>query len=324
MTTAVGSDASGISGFAILDKDAGVTSFSYLAAVARKLGQGQKHGHAGTLDSFATGVLVCLFGRYTRLSDWFMSSSKVYEAEILFGEETDTLDPEGQVTARAPVPDPESVKGVLPGFTGTIMQVPPVYSAVHVSGQRAYQRARLGQDVPLEARPVTISELSLLSYTDGIARIRVACSKGTYIRSLARDLAIAAGSRGRLKSLRRLASGPFQVENAWQLGSFDSTKVRQIEPEDALGLGLGILTLEHSEAKAFSGGIPLARLSSFRLMNLAGNTTGNTAGSTAGSTAGNTAGSKSVAVFDDSGAFMGMVVSSGNSWKYGFVMGTVR
>ncbi|HRW23229.1 MAG TPA: tRNA pseudouridine(55) synthase TruB [Spirochaetia bacterium] len=288
-----------VSGFAVVDKPEGVTSFKLIASLGRRLGDRVKCGHAGTLDSFASGVLVCLFGRYTRLSDYFMGAGKGYEASVLFGEETDTLDPEGSVVATAPVPSLEALEAALPAFRGDILQAPPAYSAVHVNGERAYERALKGEDVRPAPRPVTIRSLELLSYEAGVARLRIACTKGTYIRSLARDIALACGSRGRLSALRRSFSGPFQVETAVAADDFGPGSLRVLAEADARGLGLGVVGLPGDEARAFSNGLPLFRLSTFSGLD----------------------GEGPVAAFDEAGTPLGIVSRVGGAWRYSFVLG---
>jgi tRNA pseudouridine55 synthase len=211
------------SGYILLNKQAGVTSFNALAAVKRALGTG-KVGHTGTLDKFAEGLLVVLAGRALKLSSLLSGLDKRYSATIRFGEETDTLDPEGAVIASAPPPSEAAVRAVLPEFTGMITQRPPVYSAIHVNGSRASALARAGKPVELPVRNVTIYELALLSYqlndADGgvnacaDARVEAACSSGTYIRALARDMALAAGSRAHLTALTRTAVGGFSLADA--------------------------------------------------------------------------------------------------------------
>ena len=296
---------SSLEGFAVIDKPTGLTSYSLLGKVSRKLGQKIKAGHAGTLDSFASGVLVCLFGRYTRMSDFFMGTSKSYEALIGFGSETATLDPEGQIIASAPIPSLAKLKSVLPAFLGTIMQVPPVYSALHVNGERAYERVRKGQEVVLTPRPVTIHRLELMSYEDGKALVSVVCSKGTYIRSLARDIALACESRGHLLALRRTASGPFTQDQAIKLEDVSPTMLRSINPELALGLGLECRNLQESEALAFSNGLPMGRLPSFAAA----------------------PGAKSVAAFDSYQQFLGIASPKplpSIGWRYAFVLERLR
>jgi len=288
-----------LSGFAVLDKPVGMTSYRFLGSMSRRLGEHVKSGHAGTLDSFASGVIVCLFGRYTRLSDYFMGAGKGYVADILFGEETDTLDPEGDVVATADIPSRAAVEAALPAFRGDILQAPPAYSAVHIDGERAYERARKGQDVSPAPRPVTISSLELLSYESGVARVGVSCTKGTYIRSLARDIALACGSRGRLSALRRTFSGPFSEERAVSAEAFSRGDLRTLTERDATGLGLGVLALDKDEAKAFANGLPLFRLASFSALELP----------------------SPVAVFDAGKAPLGVVSRSETGWKYAFVLG---
>ncbi|MDX9897956.1 MAG: tRNA pseudouridine(55) synthase TruB [Spirochaetia bacterium] len=295
--TAIGEPS--LSGFAILDKPEGITSFRFLSQLSRKLGSTVKSGHAGTLDSFATGVLVCLFGRYTRLSDYFMSAVKGYEADILFGEETDTLDPGGTVVAMAAIPTLEALESSLENFRGEILQSPPAYSAVHIDGERASERARKGQDVEPVARPVRIDSLELLSYEEGTARIRVACSKGTYIRSLARDIALACASRGRLSRLRRTFSGPFTLSEAMPQEDFGPASLKTMSLADAKGLGLEPLTLDTEDVKGFSNGLPLSRLNVSRSLS----------------------GKGPRAVFSNEGTLLGILTLSGKEWKYAFVLG---
>ncbi|MDR0670442.1 MAG: tRNA pseudouridine(55) synthase TruB [Treponema sp.] len=201
------------SGFLLLDKGSGQTSFEALGLVKRALQTG-RIGHTGTLDKFASGLLVVLAGRATRLSPWVSHRDKTYLGGILFGAETDTLDPEGAVVARGPLPSRRRVEEALDRFRGEILQTPPVYSAIHVDGRRASRLARSGEMPEMKARPVTVHEIALVSWEPPLARIRVRCSAGTYIRSLARDIALAAGSRAHLAELRRLAVAGFSVDGA--------------------------------------------------------------------------------------------------------------
>ena len=196
----------------LMDKEPGMTSFRSLSSV-KKENRGLKVGHAGTLDSFASGLMIVLIGGATKLTPIFSSFDKEYIAEITFGKETDTLDPEGAVIAEAPVPSREVLEAVIPSFMGKQKQVPPVYSAVHVDGKRAYREARSGKDIEMPERDIEITALELLSYESGKAVIRTSVSKGTYIRSLARDIAKRASSRGYLTALRRLRIGPWSLED---------------------------------------------------------------------------------------------------------------
>ena len=204
-----------MSNFTLLlqDKPEGVTSFSSLWPVKREYGKKEKIGHAGTLDKFASGLMICMIGGATKLNPVFSSFGKSYLAEILFGEETDTLDPEGTVIATGPVPSEATVDSVLPSFTGKLKQRPPQYSAVHVDGERAYKTARKGVEIEMPERDIEITGLEKLSYEGGKLRIRVHVSKGTYIRSLARDIAKACGTVGRLEKLRRETVGPFSLSD---------------------------------------------------------------------------------------------------------------
>lgn len=210
---AVTADGMDASGYILLKKRAGIGSFDSLNLVKKALGTGRV-GHSGTLDKFAEGLLIVLVGRSTRLVPWFTGCDKVYIGDFFFGEETDTLDPEGTVIAEGPIPSVEEIRSALSAFIGPIMQVPPLYSSVHVHGVRAHRLARAGADMALPPRPISIHSLELLSYQAPIAKIRVSCSKGTYIRSLARDLARSCGSRGRLAKLVRTQVADFRLENA--------------------------------------------------------------------------------------------------------------
>jgi tRNA pseudouridine55 synthase len=203
-------------GLLLLCKHPGYTSFESLGLVKKALGTGRV-GHTGTLDKFASGLLLVLTGRALKFSPWFNSCDKRYEGVIRFGSETDTLDPEGKVIAEAPAPERRVFEAVLPRFRGPILQAPPAYSAVHIGGRRAYELARAGGSPEMKKRPVTIHTLEALSYEPPLARISVHCSKGTYIRSLVRDLALAAGSRAHLIALRRTGVAGFRVEDALDL-----------------------------------------------------------------------------------------------------------
>jgi tRNA pseudouridine55 synthase len=229
-------------GLLLLRKKGGVTSFEALYPVKRALGAG-KVGHTGTLDKFAEGLLPVLTGRAVKLTPWFSGCDKTYEGLIRFGVETDTLDPEGLPVAEAAPPSREALEGAIPGFRGNLLQTPPVYSALHVDGQRASRLARSGVEPVLPKRPVSIYELDLLSYEPPLARIRVRCSKGTYIRSLARDLALAVLSRGHLAALNRTGIGGFDLSQSFETpdGFSPARLIDAIRPIDisvfeALGL----------------------------------------------------------------------------------------
>ena len=244
-------------GFLVLNKPSGITSFEALNRLKRVFDTGRV-GHTGTLDRFATGVLVALVGRYSRLSSFFTASEKTYLAGIRFGTETDTLDPEGRVIGQAPPPEAAALKSVLPSFLGDILQAPPAYSAVHIAGKRAYERALGGETVVPEPRPVRILGLELLDYSEGLALLRVACSKGTYIRSLARDIALACSSRAHLESLVREASGPFRIEDGLEPDAVEASSLKALDPELAGSLKLPPLFLAPGQESFFLRGAPLA------------------------------------------------------------------
>ncbi len=211
------------SGWIILDKPIGLGSTQAVAAVKRNLreaGYGKvKTGHGGTLDPLAEGVLPIALGEATKLAGRMLDASKIYEFTVRFGEETDTLDAEGQVVETSAVrPSRPELEAVLPRFTGPIEQVPPAYSALKVDGKRAYDLARAGETVQLDTRPVTIHSLALREVAgDDEATFIANVSKGTYIRSLARDIAHALGTVGHVSMLRRLKAGPFTLAQAISL-----------------------------------------------------------------------------------------------------------
>jgi len=239
-------------GWLILDKPVGLGSTQAVSAVKRALRTGgygkAKVGHGGTLDPLASGVLPIALGEATKITGRMLDADKAYDFTIRFGEETDTLDAEGQVIATSDVrPSVADVEAVLPRFSGPISQVPPAYSALKVDGQRAYDLARAGETVELASRDVVIHELSILSpglvpgstepqsekpedgwmpeqvRHDGLEEITLSArvSKGTYIRSLARDIAHALGSVGHVTMLRRTKAGPFGLESAIRLDILD-------------------------------------------------------------------------------------------------------
>ena len=243
-----------MTGLILLDKPAGQSSFSALGNVKRVLGT-RKVGHAGTLDPFATGLLVALSGRLTRLVPLMTALDKEYVAVVRTGEETDTLDPEGEVVARADVPGIEALARAAGAFRGEIEQVPPAYSAVKIDGRRAYARARSGEAPLMPSRRVTVHSLDILDWKAPDLTVRVRCSKGTYVRSLARDIAAAAGSRGYCVSLRRTAVGPFRVDEAVTPADFGPDRL--LGPAAALErLGVPVRTVGSDLAAALRTGKP--------------------------------------------------------------------
>lgn len=203
----------------LLSKTSGVSSFGALSDVKKSLDI-RRVGHTGTLDGFADGLLVVLTGRLTRLVEHITALDKEYTGIFVFGEETDTLDCQGKVIKTADPPSMEKILSLLPGFTGKISQIPPVFSAVHIDGKRAYNLAREGKKPELKSREVFIQNFELTDfYRDegknlSYGLFKIQCSKGTYIRSLARDLAVKAGSCGYVLKLRRNMVGAFKLEDS--------------------------------------------------------------------------------------------------------------
>jgi tRNA pseudouridine55 synthase len=205
-------------GLLLVDKPAGVSSHDVVLAARRALRE-RRIGHSGTLDPFATGLLVLLAGRATRLLPYLPGDPKVYEAVIAFGAETDTEDLLGAVIRSAPMPSRDGVMEAVPSLTGEITHVPPSYSAKHVDGRRAYARARDGQTVTLDAVDIRVDQWEVLAWAGDAGAVtgctvRITCGGGTYIRSLARDLGRLCGSAAHLTALRRTRSGPFDVTDA--------------------------------------------------------------------------------------------------------------
>jgi tRNA pseudouridine55 synthase len=197
----------------LVDKPAGVTSHDVVAR-ARRVTKTRRIGHAGTLDPFATGLLVLLVGRATRLLPFVDGEPKVYDAEIAFGSETDTDDATGAVTRTATVPAEAEILAATTRLTGAIDQMPPAYSAKQVGGVRAYAAARRGEALELRAVTVHVHEWQDVRVEGDVVRARIVCGAGTYIRALARDLGRLTGSAAHLRSLRRIRSGAFDVADA--------------------------------------------------------------------------------------------------------------
>jgi tRNA pseudouridine55 synthase len=209
-------------GWIILDKPLGLGSTQAIGAVKRLLREAgepkTKVGHGGTLDPLASGVLPIALGEATKLAGRMLDATKAYDFTIRFGAETDTLDGEGEVVERSDRrPTLAEVEAVLTSFTGPIEQIPPAFSALKIDGKAAYARARAGETLDMKARSVMIHELRLLTSSDNEATLSATVSKGTYIRSLARDIARALGTVGHVTMLRRTRAGPFTLEQAISL-----------------------------------------------------------------------------------------------------------
>jgi len=200
-------------GVLVLDKAAGISSAKALNETKQRFGRKTKVGHAGTLDPFATGILLALVGDATRLSALAMALPKTYRATVRFGWQTDTLDPDGEVVAEVdPGPGaPAGLEDAARALVGSIEQMPPAYSALKVDGRRAYDLARAGQQPELESRTVEVYDLTIESVSWPRVEISVHCGQGTYIRAIARDLGAALGLPASLEALRRTAIGPFST-----------------------------------------------------------------------------------------------------------------
>jgi tRNA pseudouridine55 synthase len=245
-----------IHGWIVLDKPVGLGSTRAVSAVKRALREAgepkTKVGHGGTLDPLASGVLPIAIGEATKLAGRMLDATKAYDFTISFGEETDTLDAEGEVTSTSDVrPTPEQIEAILPRFTGEIEQVPPAYSALKIEGKAAYARARAGEAVEMQPRRVTVRQISVCpepveglsslakevkgraspSSARSVEQVTLSAivSKGTYIRSLARDIARAIGTVGHVTYLRRTRAGPFSLESAISLDFLDeAAKARDL------------------------------------------------------------------------------------------------
>jgi tRNA pseudouridine55 synthase len=211
-----------INGWVILDKPVGMTSTQAVGKV-RWLFQAQKAGHAGTLDPLATGILPIALGEATKTVPYAVDGQKSYRFTVRWGAETDTDDAEGQVVERSDAaPTRDAIEALLPSFLGEIMQTPPAFSAIKIDGQRAYDLARQGEAVQLEARPVQIDRLELVGTPDPLTSIFEAeCGRGTYVRAIARDIGRALGCFGHVIALRRTRVGPFRETQAVTLSELE-------------------------------------------------------------------------------------------------------
>lgn len=221
-------------GLLLIDKPAGVTSHDVVAVARRAIGE-RRVGHAGTLDPFATGLLVLLVGRATRLLPYLDGEPKVYEARIQFGSETDTDDATGRVTRQAAPPIRADVDAAMTALTGVIDQEPPAYSAKQVEGRRAYAAARSGAPLTLPPSRVSVHSWDVTQRANDFIDVVITCSGGTYVRALARDLGRRAASAAHLASLRRTRSGPFAVADACSIETIRAGRCALLPPLRALG-----------------------------------------------------------------------------------------
>ncbi len=248
-----------IHGFLVVDKPAGLTSHDVVQRV-RAWAKQRRVGHLGTLDPLATGVLPLALGEATKLSQLLTHGRKSYRGRIRLGVETTTYDREGEVLREfdGPWPGREQVDKGLELFRGEIEQVPPPYSAVKSGGQAAYRRARRGEQVVLEARPVTIERLDLLDYEPPFLALEVDCTAGTYLRSLAHDLGVELGTGGHLWELERTLSGPFRMAQALALDQLDALGRERVIPM-AAATGLPGFEVDARTSRRVGHGVQLGR-----------------------------------------------------------------
>jgi len=264
-----------IDGWVILDKPAGMGSTDAVTAVRRGL-NARKAGHGGTLDPFATGLLPIALGEATKTVHYVMDGTKSYRFTLKFGTETATLDPEGSVVGTsAHRPSDDAILTALPAFTGEIEQTPPAFSAIKINGERAYDLARAGQEVEMKSRIVRIDALRLIERVDADhAILEVNCGKGTYIRSLGRDLARTLDTVGSLTALRRLSVGPFTEADAISLDALAQMGHNPGESQGLLAIeaaldGIPAMVLSEVETARLRNGQPVSLLRKVDLARIA-------------------------------------------------------
>jgi tRNA pseudouridine55 synthase len=252
-----------VDGILNLDKPAGLTSFQAISRVRRIAGK-VRVGHAGTLDPFATGILPVLLGKATRVAEYLLDHSKTYRAQITLGSETDTLDVTGNIVKTADIDHItlESVQSILPLFTGDIQQIPPAYSAIKQGGRRLYQMAREGLNPEPESRMVTIHEIRIVSFQLPVLTIDVTCGRGTYIRSLARDIGLALNSRGHVSQLERTRYGLLDINDSLDLDELESLGTEDAVKNNLLPMSVALshlpvieLTMDEASAVVHGGSI---------------------------------------------------------------------
>lgn len=258
-------------GLLVLDKPGGVTSRDAVNQVQRWFPRGTRVGHTGTLDPLATGVLVVCIGPATRLAEYVQAMDKVYETSLILGATSDTDDADGTIT---PTPDSKlptkaRIAKCLQEFEGEISQVPPAYSAAKVTGTRAYALARRGEEVELQPRRIRIYEIVIVHHKGSHLDLRVHCGKGTYIRSLARDLGQQLGCGAYVKTLRRMRVGPFTTENALTLETPGTEARLRLLPLAAAVQQMPQIKLPAEALQRLAQGLPLPLGAAFRDAGLA-------------------------------------------------------
>jgi len=225
-----------LNGLLVIDKPAGMTSHDVVGRVRRLVGM-KRVGHGGTLDPFATGILVVAVGRATRMLQYVQDNQQGYRAHVVLGASTDTADVDGVISEtgeRYGWPTADAVASAVSAFAGDIEQVPPVYSAIKVGGRKLYEMARAGEHVEVPTRTVTIHAIEILRYEPPDLVLDIQCGKGTYIRSIARDLGTALGTEAYCHGLRRTNSGGFCLADAWTLDELAERDLRDDWPQIAL------------------------------------------------------------------------------------------
>ncbi|MFN2398805.1 MAG: tRNA pseudouridine(55) synthase TruB [Gemmatimonadaceae bacterium] len=238
------------SGLFLADKPSGLTSHDVVSIARHALGE-PRIGHAGTLDPFASGLLVLLLGRATRLLPYLDGEPKEYVATIRLGIETDTGDPEGRVTGTADVPNAAALDAAMEMLTGSILQRPPAFSAKKVAGRRSYQAARRGETLAVQPVEVIVHSWEVIATRDGELDVRIICGGGTYVRALAQQLGELSRSAAHLSALRRIRSGPFSVADACSVDQIKAADIRVLPSLDAVR------------------SLPIERLSSVHLLQIA-------------------------------------------------------
>ncbi len=247
-----------------LDKPLGMGS-TQAVSIVRRAFNAQKAGHAGTLDPLATGLLAIALGEATKTVPYMTDANKTYRFTVRWGEATVTCDAEGEVCATSPArPTQQQITDALPDFTGQIEQAPPAYSAIKIDGRRAYDLARAGKQVEMAKRPVQIDTLKLTGWPDeDHAGFEVSCGKGTYVRSLARDIAIALGTQGHVTALRRIATGSVSIDQcvvAAEFADADSDELAGLlHPLEAVLSHLPRIEMDEAAAKKVFHGNPVVR-----------------------------------------------------------------
>ena len=256
-----------VHGWVVFDKPLGMTSTQAVGKI-RRIFDAEKAGHGGTLDPLATGLLPIALGEATKTVQWAMDGRKVYRFGVTWGAERSTDDMEGEITAQADArPTHDSIESILPQFQGVILQAPPAFSAIKIDGERAYDLARAGQAVAMAERPVSIDKLVLVNCPDADhAVFEVTCGKGTYVRSLARDMGRKLGCLGHISALRRVAVGGFlenqmisleSLEEMSHKPSGDNAKNRALRPLETALDGIPALAISDTEAQRLKQGQPI-------------------------------------------------------------------